>query len=170
MLLDKENQPIVFTGTAVPAVDSSNRIMTPAKWQPADRSVRFHLVPWPIETPQYLLVLPPDRWNLLLARLGNESLADEESASVERFIAGEAYAFTLDSVGRFCLPAEYAERIGCSRPRNADGTENKKAPLSVVLVGRLDKFEIWSKERYEATRLENRQVVAAVIKTKNMVL
>lgn len=170
LLLDKDSQPIVFTGTYEPAVDSSNRIMAPARWQPGDKNARFHLLPWPVETESYLLVLPPARWEMLLERLGSGNLADEEAAIVERHIAGEAYAFTMDSVGRFCLPAEYAERIGCRRPRNEDGTENKKAPLSVVLVGRLNKFEIWAAERFKATKLEGRQTVSAVLKTKNMSL
>lgn len=163
-LLDKDSQPIVFTGTYEPAMDVSNRIMAPARWHPADKSTRFHLLPWPIEEERYLLVLPPARWDMLLERLGSGNLADEEAARVERHIAGQAYAFTMDSVGRFCLPDEYANRIGFARPQNPA----KKKPTTVVLVGRLNKFEIWSPDHFQESKKKERETVAAVLKTKNI--
>lgn len=170
MLLDKDNRPIEFTGTVTAAVDSSNRLMLPLRWRPTDKTVRFHLLPWPLEAPSYLLALPPERWDLLRARLANASLADEGAADTERYIAGAAHEFVLDNVGRFVLPAELVEMLGCQRPKNEDGSENKKAPTQVALVGRLDKFEIWSPESLLAKQAEARRTVGAKIKTGNMML
>lgn len=168
MLLDKDNQPIVFTGTADAAWDTSNRVMMPSKWQPQDRTVRFHVLPWPVATEDYLLVLPPERWQMMLDRVASASLDDEDMANLERHIAGGAHQFVLDNVGRFSLPAEFAARVGCKRPLNPDGSENKKAAAKVVLVGRLNKFEIWSAERFEAKRLVTKQAAIEALKSKSV--
>jgi MraZ protein len=57
---------------------------------------------------------------------------------LKRFIGSESVQVTLDKVGRICLPEEMAK---------AAGIEDK-----VVLVGLLDRFEIWSPKRYEKVK------------------
>jgi MraZ protein len=54
---------------------------------------------------------------------------------LKRFIGSESVQVTLDKSGRICLPDEMAR---------ATGIKNE-----AVLVGLLDRFEIWNPVRYE---------------------
>ena len=39
--------------------------MIPARWRPKDAKVIFTAVLWPIKAEEFLLVLPPERWQVL---------------------------------------------------------------------------------------------------------
>ena len=93
---------------------------------------------WPVTTRQYLLVLPPSRWEVIQRNLENLSLTDEQAAVVERLIGSSTFIKSVDSYGRLPLPEEVLTRIGIER--------------EAVLVGRVSKFEIWSPARYAATQ------------------
>jgi len=100
------------------------------------------------------LVLPPARWNILLERLNEMSLSDEEAAVVERVIGGSSAHLKLDKVGRLCLPEELTKIAGIKQ--------------EAVLVGRLNKFEIWSPDRFEDVNRGSEAVAAAAIKNLNL--
>ena len=57
---------------------------------------------------------------------------------LKRFIGSESVQVTLDKAGRICLPEKMATDAGISD--------------EAVLVGLLDRFEIWSPERYERVK------------------
>lgn len=122
--------------------------MIPARWRPKDTKVQFTAVLWPIRNPQFLLVLPPERWQVMLNKLKARSLTDSKVAALERFIGESSVPLTLDRVGRFCLPQELADKAGLKE--------------EAQFVGRLDKFEIWSPERYAATVDQDRAIAASV--------
>ena len=60
----------------------------------------------------------------------------------------------LDKVGRLCLPEELAKVAAIKQ--------------EAVLVGRLNKFEIWSPDRFEETNQGSEAVAAAAIKNLNL--
>lgn len=60
--------------------------------------------------------------------------SDPNKGVLKRFIGSKSVQVTLDSVGRICLPDEMAKAAGIKD--------------EAVLVGLLDRFEIWSPERY----------------------
>ena len=60
---------------------------------------------------------------------------------LKRFIGSESVQATLDKAGRICLPEQMARDAGI-------GDE-------AVLVGLLDRFEIWSPERYDKVKASN---------------
>src|ERR1044072_5899528 len=93
-----------FHGTFAYGIDDSRRVMVPAKWRPSDAAVLFTLILWPIEQEEYLLVLPPERWKVMLDKLKTKSLHDRKVAALERTIGSTSAKLTLDKVGRFCLP------------------------------------------------------------------
>lgn len=111
--------------------------MLPSEWRTDGYPTEFRIIHWPIGASEYLLVLPPKRWSQLVGNLGNASLTNESAATVERFISSNSYSRTLDSYGRLPLPEEATRAVAI----NGDA----------VLLGRLDKFEIWSPERLEAS-------------------
>jgi division/cell wall cluster transcriptional repressor MraZ len=128
--------------------------MIPAKWRPKDSSVVFTAILWPIQVEDFLLVLPPARWQLMLDRLRNNSLRDQRAATLERVIGETSVPLELDKVGRFCLPDLLARAIGLEK--------------EAVFVGRLDKFEIWSPKRYDAEASVNKTLAAAYAEEINL--
>ena len=128
--------------------------MVPSKWRPKSGKTELSVLPWPLGDQQFLLVLPPARWNLLLERLNEMSLSDDEAAVVERVIGGSSAHLTLDKAGRLCLPEELADVAGLRK--------------EAIFVGRLNKFEIWEPGRFNENNKGNEAVAAAAIKNLNL--
>ena len=124
--------------------------MLPAKWRGSDPKQKLTILPWPIGAEDRLLVLPPERWREMVAKLKSRSLSDPRIAALEQEIAENAVQVTLDKVGRICLPEELAAVA--------------KITTEAELVGRLDKFEIWEPSAKEATRAQNRKLAAEAAK------
>ena len=95
------------------------------------------VIVWPVTTREYLLVLPPSRWEVLARNLQGLSLTDERAALVERLIGSSTSMGSLDKYGRLPLPEDAAKAMGI---------ENE-----AMLVGRMNKFEVWSPARFAAT-------------------
>lgn len=117
-------------------LDASRRVLLPSEWRGEDAPNSLTLLLWPAEEPQYLLALSPVRWAALLDNLAQVSLTDERGAEIERLIAANAFPRTLDGYGRLPLPDEAVQALGL-------GGE-------VLLVGRMNKFEIWNPDRFAA--------------------
>ena len=64
--------------------------------------------------------------------------SDPKKVVLKRFIGSESVQVTLDKAGRICLPEKMARDAGI-------GDE-------AIFVGLLDRFEIWSPERYERVK------------------
>jgi len=71
----------------------------------------------------------------LMKELNAMSNSDPNKVVLKRFLGSQSVQVTLDKSGRICLPEEMARVAGISD--------------AAVLVGMLDKFEIWSPERYD---------------------
>jgi division/cell wall cluster transcriptional repressor MraZ len=147
-MLDADSIVPDFHGSFSYGIDESRRVMVPAKWRPKDSSVLFTVILWPINIEDFLLVLPPERWRVLLNKLKTRSLQDRRVAALERIIGSTSAQLTVDKQGRFCLPETL------TRPA-AIGDE-------AVFVGRLDKFEIWSPKRLKAATTDDKTVAAVV--------
>jgi MraZ protein len=137
-----------FHGKFLRGIDDSRRVMMPSDWKPKDPTLVFKVIAWPLKTKEYLLVLPPERWRVMLDKLKSKSLSDSHVAVFERVLGVNSGSLTLDKVGRFCLPEELAEKVGLKK--------------DAQLVGRLDKFEIWNPERYAAGQAAEEAVAAEV--------
>ena len=149
-----EQPNTIYTGRFHHGIDGSRRVMVPSKWRPKSGKAELTILPWPIGQQQYLLVLPPTRWSVLLERLNEMSLSDEEAAVVERVIGGSSAHLKLDKVGRLCLPEDLAKVAGIKQ--------------EAILVGRLNKFEIWSPDRFEDVNQGSEVLAAAAIKNLNL--
>lgn len=124
--------------------------MLPAKWRPRDPNTTFTILPWPIGAEDRLLVLPPERWREMLAKLKARSLSDPRIEALEQEIAENASQVTPDKVGRIGLREEHARAV--------------KISSEAELVGRLDKFEIWEPSARAAIRERNKKLAAEVLK------
>lgn len=148
------NEPQTYTRQFSRGIDDSRRVMIPKEWRREDQSITFAILPWPIGEEAYLLALPPARWKELLERLNAMSLSNDQAAVVERVIGGTCAHLSPDKTGRICLPQELTQAVGISR--------------EALFVGRLQKFEIWDPQRFEAVNQSNKQMAAAAI--KNLIL
>jgi len=120
-------------------VDEKRRLQIPAKWRPAQPGVEFTLVLWPkAKEGPCLRALPPQQMAALMRDIDAMPNSDPSKGVLKRFIGSESVQAPLDKVGRICLPEEMARAAGISD--------------EAVLVGLLDRFEIWSPERYEKVK------------------
>ncbi len=117
-------------------VDEKRRVQIPAKWRPARTGVELTLVVWPkAKEGTCLRVLPPEKMSQLLAELDAMPNSDPNKGFLKRYMGAKSEQVALDNSGRICLPEAMAREAGIT--------------IEVVLVGMLDRFEIWSPERYE---------------------
>src|SRR2546427_3494577 len=120
-------------------VDEKRRVQVPAKWRPAKAGVEFTLILWPkSKEGPCLRVLPPKEMAELMRDIDAIPNSDPSKVVLKRFIGSESIQVSVDKGGRICLPEEMATA--------ADIKDQ------AVLVGLLDRFEIWNPERYEKVK------------------
>lgn len=130
-------------------IDESRRVMLPAKWRPKEPGVVFRVLPWPVNVEDCLLVLPPERWAVMMEKLKMNRMQDPSVAALERVLGGTSAALTLDKVGRLCLPESLAQAAALEK--------------EAVFVGRLDKFEIWSPARHKVSTIQDKILAATAL-------
>ena len=81
----------------------------------------------------------------LMQDINEMSNDDPNKVVLKRFIGSESVQVALDKAGRICLPEAMAKLAGIKK--------------DAVLVGLLDRFEIWSPDRYKEVNRED-QVMA----------
>ena len=120
-------------------VDGARRLQIPSKWRPAEAGVEFTLILWPkSKEGPCLRVLPPQEMAELMRDIDAMPNSDPNKVVLKRFIGSESVQVALDKAGRICLPDPMAKAAGI------DG--------QAVLVGLLDRFEIWNPDRFEKVR------------------
>ena len=139
-----------FHGEFEYGIDASRRVMVPARWRLADPSVSLTVIRWPIGVEDYLLVLPPERLKVMIAKLRTRSLHDEGVASLERVLFGTSVNVTFDKVGRLTLPEDMTKPVGITD--------------KVRFVGRSDKFEIWNPEKRKQALIQDKIVAAKMFR------
>jgi len=137
MPLDQPNEPIYYNSFYRHGVDEKRRVQIPAKWRPAEPEV-LTLILWPKGTmPEAcLLVLPPREWEILVQKLKAMPYADPKTEALRRLLGKKSDRVTLDKGGRICLPEAMAKAAATDK--------------EAMLVGLVDRFEIWNPECYEA--------------------
>lgn len=116
-------------------VDEKRRVQVPAKWRPEGTGIEFTLIVWPkAKEGPCLRVLPPREMAELMQTIDQMPNTDPSKTVLKRVIGSKSVQVALDKAGRICLPEEMAQTAGITD--------------EVVLVGLLDRFEIWSPERY----------------------
>ena len=120
-------------------VDEKRRVQIPAKWRPAESGIEFTLILWP--KPQEgpcLRVLPPKEMAKLKSDIDAMSKGDPNKTVLKRFIGSASVQVALDKSGRICLPEQMTKAAGIKD--------------EAVLVGLLDRFEIWNPDRHEKVK------------------
>lgn len=141
----------VYNSTYRHGVDEKRRIQIPAMWRPASENFQFTLIVWPqrVEGP-CLRVLPPKEMAELMAALDAMPNDDRNKTILKRIIGSESTQVALDKAGRICVPEEMATAAGIAG--------------EVMLVGLLDRFEIWDPKRYEKVKAADAVMAAEAFK------
>jgi MraZ protein len=136
MSVARTNQPSYYNSCYRHGVDEKRRVQIPAKWRPEEEGTELTLILWPKhQAGACLRVLPPVEMAKMKADIDAMPNTDPNKVVLKRFIGSESMQVTLDKAGRICLPDEMARSAGIKD--------------EVVLVGLLDRFEIWNPGRYE---------------------
>jgi MraZ protein len=139
MELNATTEPTYYNSLYKHGVDEKRRIQIPAKWRPTEPGAELTLILWPkAKEGPCLRVLPPQQMAKLVAEVNAMPSSDSNKVVLKRFIGSESVQVTLDKAGRICLPEKMAADAGLTS--------------EAMLVGLLDRFEIWSAERYERVK------------------
>jgi len=139
MVLNETTEPTYYNSLYRHGVDEKRRVQIPAKWRPAEPGTELTLVLWPkAKEGPCLRVLPPQQMAKLMQEVNAMPNSDSNKVVLKRFIGSESVQVTLDKSGRICLPEKMAKDAGISD--------------EAMLVGLLDRFEVWSPERYERVK------------------
>ncbi len=124
-----------YTSVYRHSVDDKRRVSVPFRWRPSEPT-EFTLVVWPKhQAGTCLRVLPPHQWAKLRAEIDAMSNSDPNKPVLKRFIGSLSTQAKLDSAGRIAIPEDMAVAADIKG--------------QAVLVGMLDRFEIWSPDRYK---------------------
>ena len=134
---DEISEPVYYTSSYRHGVDEKRRVQIPAKWRPARPEV-LTLVLWPKGTmPEAcLLVLPQQEWVALVQKIKAMPYADPKAEALRGLLGKKSDRVTLDKGGRICLPEALAKAAAIDK--------------EAMLVGCVDRFEIWNPERHLA--------------------
>jgi MraZ protein len=132
-------------------VDEKRRVQIPAKWRPDESGTELTLMLWPQhQAGTCLRVLPPAQMAKMKADIDALPNDNPKKGVLKRFIGSESVQVTLDKAGRICLPDGMARAAGIKD--------------EAVLVGLLDRFEIWNLARYENVKVADAVLASEAFK------
>lgn len=132
----KKIEPTYYNSRFRHGVDEKRRVQIPAKWRPQKAGVELTVILWPREGVGHCVrVLPPAQMEKLVQSINEMPNSDPKKVVLKRIIGSGSAQVGVDKAGRVCLPDEMAREAGIKD--------------DAVLVGLIDRFEIWNPERYE---------------------
>jgi len=132
----KTNGRTYYNSCYAHGIDEKRRIQIPAKWRPESEGTELTMILWPKhQAGSCLRVLPPEEMAALMADIDAMPNGDPNKVVLKRFIGSESVQVSVDKAGRIVLPETMARAAGIKD--------------EAVLVGLLDRFEIWNQARYE---------------------
>jgi len=146
MSADTANE-VTYNGLYRHGVDEKRRLAIPFRWRPdkpaksakSVEEVEFTLLLWKkFGAGACLRVLPPAQWAKLQAEVDARPNSDPTKPALKRMLGTQSIQVKLDTANRICIPEDMKVEAGI-------GDE-------AVLAGLLNRFEIWSPERYATLR------------------
>ncbi|MCB1790990.1 MAG: division/cell wall cluster transcriptional repressor MraZ [Gammaproteobacteria bacterium] len=139
----------MFLGVTTLNLDAKGRLAIPAKHRESLAECcgsRVAVTLNPLSKDKCLWLYPDNEWRDVALKLSRLPAMDAKSQALKRLLLGHAAELELDAQGRILLSNElrsYAE-LG----------------KRVVLVGQVNKFEIWDEEVWQGNRERWRDVLA----------
>lgn len=127
----------MFRGVSEISLDAKGRMAMPARYRDLlTEKYAGRLVATVDFSGSCLLLYPIDGWEVIQQKLESLSSFDEASRRAQRMLIGHAHDLEMDSSGRILLPQILRNRARLDK--------------QLALVGQGMKFEIWSKENWDA--------------------
>jgi MraZ protein len=123
-----------FLGQYEYQLDQKGRVSLPAEYRRKVEDTRFVLLQW---EPTHLTLFPDSTWEQVQERLlASRRQGRSAIARHLRRITARAVEVTPDKQGRILIPSWLIEAAGLEG--------------SALLIGTLDRIEVWNPERFEA--------------------
>ncbi|PJG82993.1 division/cell wall cluster transcriptional repressor MraZ [Caviibacterium pharyngocola] len=127
----------MFRGASSVNLDSKGRIAIPTRYRPEILEKNQGQMVCTVDIRQpCLLLYPLNEWEIIEQKLLNLSNFEPMQRSVQRVMLGYATECELDNAGRILISAPLRQHA--------------KLEKSIMLVGQLNKFEIWSEAEWQA--------------------
>ena len=147
----KKDELIYYNSRFRHGVDEKRRVQIPAKWRPPQAGVELTLVLWPRESAgPCIRVLPPAQMSRLMQSIDEMPNSDPRKVVLKRIIGSGSAQASVDKTGRICLPDDMAREAGLKD--------------EAMLVGLLDRFEIWNPDRYEKVQAADAALASEAFK------
>ena len=124
----------MFRGRFPHTIDGKGRLSIPAKYREvlAAQEERTLLL---LELDNCITAFPEKEWQKIEARLYERGALRPEVRDYLRTVYSSATETEVDAAGRILIPPSFRETVGLVR--------------DVVIVGAMNRFEIWAKDRWE---------------------
>jgi MraZ protein len=133
----------VFKGTYQHRIDAKGRLPVPAAFRRALQATGSRLVVTLLD--QCLAAYPPEQWQQLEAQLRALPAFSTQVKALTRLLESRAADCELDVQGRILVPAPLRQAAGLRQ--------------DVIVVGVLDRFEVWSPEAWSAFLGESQRLL-----------
>ncbi|NBI12357.1 division/cell wall cluster transcriptional repressor MraZ [[Haemophilus] felis] len=125
----------MFRGASAVNLDSKGRLAIPTRYRPEILQQNEGRMVCTVDIRQpCLLLYPLDEWEIVEQKLLSLSNFDPKQRSLQRVMLGYATECELDSAGRILLSGPLRQHA--------------KLEKGLMLVGQLNKFEIWSETEW----------------------
>ena len=129
----------MFCGISNLNLDAKGRLAIPARYRESiSANASGQVVVTVDHTDRCLLIYPMNEWSKVEQTLMNMPNMNRRVRNMQRLILGHASEHELDSQGRMLLPAPLREFAGLDK--------------KTVLVGQLNKFELWDADTWFEAR------------------
>ncbi|MGH8277973.1 MAG: division/cell wall cluster transcriptional repressor MraZ [Gammaproteobacteria bacterium] len=128
----------MFRGVSNLTLDAKGRLAIPARYREGLTQVCNGRLIVTIDRGYYLLIYPLPGWQEIEAKLVNLPNLRPQVRELQRLLVGHATEVGMDSHGRVLLPPALREFA--------------KLEHDVVLLGLMNKFELWDKSTWDARR------------------
>jgi transcriptional regulator MraZ len=124
----------MFRGRFPHTMDGKGRLSIPAKYREvlAAQEERVLLL---LELDNCITAIPEKEWQKFEAKLSERGPMRPEVREYLRTVYSSAIETEVDGAGRILVPPSFRETVGLAR--------------DVVIVGVMNRFEIWAKDRWE---------------------
>jgi len=142
---------VLFKGLYEFGYDEKRRVQVPSKWRPVAAGDQSFAMYFSVEEHQQLpclTVTTQERFMAMVDRLNQLKMFDPRVEAFKRDLGASSDDVVIDKAGRICVADRLAEKAGLV------GVDR------VVLVGVVDRFQIWRPEYYERVRLSDRTVAS----------
>ena len=134
----------MFVGTFEHSLDDKGRVVLPAAYRP-EFTDRGYLS----QFDRCLALWTPEEFDDMSERLTERVRAKEATQGALRAFAANSHLVRADSQGRISIPERLREFAGLDR--------------DVMVVGALNKVEVWDRARWQSERDESDQSLAMAI-------